>query len=121
MRAPTVLVVDDDAETRETLAVQLTGYGLSVMQASTGHAALEVVRAMDIAAVILDVVLPDGCGYEVCHELRAPTSRPRIPVIMITALTGVLDEVRGVLAGADAYLVKPVASRDLIRRLQEII
>jgi len=118
---PVVLVVDDDEDARETVATLLGGHGLSVVQVSTGEAALTVAACFPVAAIILDVLLPDWTGFDVCRALRADPATREIPVIMLTALTEVAEEVSGVLAGADAFLVKPASRQKLLQHLRDLI
>ena len=118
---PVILVVDDDDDARETVATLLGSQGLSVVQVSTGEAALTVAACFPVAAVILDVLLPDRTGFDVCRALRADPATQDIPVIMLTALTEVAEEVSGVLAGADAFLVKPASRDRLLQHLSDLL
>ena len=117
----TVLVVEDDEDAREGVRLLLAGQGLRVLEAGSVGAALETLRGGPVDAVLLDVVLPDGSGHEVSGAMRADPAHERTPVLMLTALDGVQDEVGGVLAGADAYLVKPVSRETLLTRLADVL
>ena len=118
---PKVLVLDDDDDTRGMLVTMLEHAGVIALQASTADAGLYLARSEQISAMILDVMLPDNNGFEVCRLLRDDQETRRIRVIMITALSGITDEVTGILAGADAYLVKPLHREELLRRLRELL
>lgn len=118
---PVVLVVDDDDDVRETIAVMLEREGLATIQAGTAREALERIVREHVAAVLLDVVLPDWSGLDVCRILRDDAIRRDLPIILVTALTDVENEVSGILAGADGYVAKPVVRRELLRRLREVI
>jgi DNA-binding response OmpR family regulator len=118
---PLVLVVDDDDEVRETLAGMLRSEGLSVVQAGTGAAALELATILPVAAVVLDVMLPDRTGFEVCRALRAGTADRHLPIVLLTALTGIADEATGLLAGADAFVVKPASRARLLSPLRGLL
>ena len=118
---PVILVVDDDDDARETVATLIGSQGLSVVQVSTGEAALTVAACFPVAAVILDVLLPDWTGFDVCRALRADPATQDIPVIMLTALTEVAEEVSGVLAGANAFLVKPASRERLLQHLSDLL
>ncbi|HEX2810599.1 MAG TPA: response regulator [Kineosporiaceae bacterium] len=118
---PKVLVVEDDDDAREMLVGLLERAGVSVLQAATAGEALRLARSEQVSAVILDVMLPDGTGFEVCRLLRDDEETRRIRVIMVTALSSITDEVTGILAGADAYLVKPLRRKDLMRRLSDLL
>ena len=118
---PKVLVVDDDVDTRRMLVLLLERAGVAVLEASTADTAVKLARSEQVSAVILDVMLPDNNGFEVCRLLRGDESTRRVRVVMITSLSGITDEVTGILAGADAYLVKPVRCAELMRRLQTLL
>ena len=110
---PSILVVDDDDDTRAVLAYMLTSAGLAVLEAPDGATALHLARTAPISAVVLDIILPDRTGYDVCRELRETVDRT-IPIVLVTALSSIMENGSWVLAGADAYLVKPVRRAALI-------
>jgi DNA-binding response OmpR family regulator len=118
---PAVLIVDDDADTRAVIASMLERDGLVALQAGDGETALRMIAETDVDAVILDVVMPDQSGYEICQRLREDTRARHLPVIMLTALSSLHAEVSGILSGADAYLVKPVRRKDLMDRVREML
>jgi DNA-binding response OmpR family regulator len=118
---PRVLIVDDDEDTRAMLAQLLGRDGLAVLEAPDARSALRLAQSGKIAAVILDVRLPDGTGFEVCRMLRENPATARLRVLMLTALSGITDELTAVMAGADAYMVKPVRRDDLLRWLRNVI
>jgi DNA-binding response OmpR family regulator len=118
---PKVLVVEDDDDTREMLVTLLERAGVCVLAASTAGDALRLVASEQVSAVILDVMLPDSNGFEVCRLLRDDEATRRVRVIMVTSLASLTDEVTGILAGADAYLVKPLRREDLMRRLGDLL
>ena len=117
--APLVLVVDDDAATREALERALRLEGFAVSTADGGRAALESVARRPPAAVILDVTMPDMGGRTVCARLRA--DGVRTPILILSARDEVEDRVAGLQAGADDYLVKPFAVAELIARLRALL
>src|SRR5215218_2751695 len=104
-----ILVVDDEPAVREAIdrALRLDGYRTEL--APDGSAALQQLAAVPPDAVVLDVLMPDVDGLEVCRRLRA--AGDRTPVLMLTARDAVDDRVAGLDAGADDYLVKPFALR----------
>jgi DNA-binding response OmpR family regulator len=118
---PVILVVDDDEDSRETIAAMLAGHDISVIQASTGEATLHLAATFALSAIVLDVVLPDRTGFDICRMLREDPATAGIPVVMLTALTALADEVTGVLSGANSYLVKPVSRQTLLRHLEDVI
>ncbi len=114
-----VLVVDDEPAVRDSLerALALEGYGVAL--AENGVAALAAVEAESPDAVVLDVLMPQLDGLEVCRTLRRRGSS--VPVLMLTAREGVSDRVAGLDAGADDYLVKPFALEELLARLRALL
>ncbi len=114
-----VLVVDDEAHVRRALerALELEGY--VVEQASDGEEALARVDASVPDIVVLDVLMPNLDGLEVCRRLRA--TDVSVPVLMLTARDGVSDRVEGLDAGADDYLVKPFALAELLARVRALL
>jgi two-component system OmpR family response regulator len=119
MSAPKIVVIEDDAETREAVRRALAEDGFDVEthgRASTGHDAM--VQG-SVAAVILDVSLPDGNGIDACREWRR--NGLRTPILMLTARTDVGSRVAGLDAGADDYLGKPFALAELRARLRALL
>jgi two-component system response regulator MprA len=114
-----LLVVDDEPAVRESLRRALGLEGYEVTLAAEGEDALARLAADDYEAVVLDVAMPRMDGVEVCRRLRA--AGDRTPVLMLTARDAIDDRVAGLDAGADDYLVKPFALRELIARLRALI
>jgi two-component system, OmpR family, response regulator MprA len=114
-----VLVVDDEAAVRDALSRTLRFEGYEVGLAADGDCALRLVRGREPDAVILDVMMPGMDGLAVCRALRASGSQ--VPVLMLTARVSVDDRVAGLDAGADDYLVKPFALRELLARLRALL
>ncbi|MGB9723836.1 MAG: response regulator [Chloroflexia bacterium] len=110
-----ILVVDDDAYVRRSLADVLQEEGYAVITAQDGPTALRLLYAERPDLVILDVMMPDMDGWEVCRRIREMTD---IPVLMLTARGQVRDRVKGLDLGADDYLVKPVALEELRARVR---
>jgi two-component system response regulator MprA len=114
-----ILVVEDDAAVRDSLARTLRFQGYQVDTAGDGVAALDVVRAGEPDAVVLDVSMPRMDGLETCRQLRA--GGVVVPVLMLTARDSVGDRVAGLDAGADDYLVKPFALQELLARIRALL
>jgi two-component system, OmpR family, response regulator MprA len=114
-----VLVVDDDAAVRDSLARTLRFEGHEVDTAGDGQEALDTVRAGEPDAMILDVSMPRLDGLETCRQLREDGIL--LPVLMVTARDSVGDRVAGLDAGADDYLVKPFAIQELKARLRALM
>jgi two-component system response regulator MprA len=114
-----ILVVDDEPSVRDALDRALRMDGYKVQLAADGTEALEALAQQAPDAVVLDVLMPELDGLEVCRRLRA--AGDRIPVLMLTARDAVPDRVRGLDAGADDYLVKPFALEELTARLRALL
>ncbi|MEV6929123.1 response regulator transcription factor [Dactylosporangium sp. NPDC051485] len=114
-----ILVVDDDAAVRDSLARTLRFEGYQVRTADDGRQALDAVAADPPDAVVLDVSMPVLDGLSACRELRA--GGLLVPVLMLTARDSVGDRVAGLDAGADDYLVKPFALQELLARLRALL
>jgi two-component system, OmpR family, response regulator MprA len=117
--AATVLVVDDEPGVRAALARALRIERYDVRLAGDGTEALALLAERSPDAIVLDVAMPDVDGLEVCRRLRA--TGDRTPVLMLTARDSVDDRVAGLDAGADDYLVKPFALRELQARLRALL
>lgn len=114
-----ILVVDDDAAVRDSLARTLRFEGYRVDTARDGQEALDAVRADEPDAVILDVSMPRLDGLQACRQLRGDGLL--VPVLMLTARDSVGDRVAGLDAGADDYLVKPFALQELLARIRALL
>jgi two-component system response regulator MprA len=116
---PKILVVDDEPAVLQALsrAFALESYAVSV--AADGDEALEALAGRRFDAIVLDVMMPGVSGLEVCRRLRA--SGDRSPVLMLTARDAIDDRVAGLDAGADDYLVKPFALRELMARMRALL
>ncbi|MEE9964038.1 MAG: response regulator transcription factor [Propionicimonas sp.] len=113
-RAPIVLVVEDEADLRHAIARQLTARGFTVVEAGTVAEGKAAVWEHQPEVVLLDVLLPDGSGYDLCQWLRPITSAP---IIYLTALGQDPAIVRGLEAGGDDYITKPFTTEVLIARI----
>ena len=114
-----VLVVEDDAAILTGLVDLLEGEGFSVVQATTGTAALERHAEAAPDLVLLDVMIPEKSGYDVCREIRR--TDPVTPVIMLTAKGQEVDRVVGLELGADDYVVKPFGASELVARVRAVL
>ncbi|HZW01906.1 MAG TPA: response regulator transcription factor [Candidatus Deferrimicrobium sp.] len=111
----TVLIVDDEPTLRETLAEALEADGLRVITAADGREALERFRADPPDLVLLDLMLPQVSGIEVCRIMRRESA---VPIIMLTAKDSEIDKVVGLELGADDYVTKPFSLRELLARIR---
>lgn len=114
MNAQVILVVEDEPDIREGIRILLSGEGYTVLEASTGEMALQVINeAVDI--VILDVMLPGISGIKVCEEIRKQST---VPILFLTAKSQESDKTIGLLAGGDDYLSKPFSYAELLARVK---
>ena len=114
----TILVVDDERKIRQLVRAYLEKEGFGVIEASTGHEALEKVRNHDPNLIVLDVMLPGLDGIEVLREVRTFSD---VYVVMLTAKTEEVDKLIGLSVGADDYLAKPFSPRELIARVKAVL
>ena len=114
----TVLVVDDDAAQRELISTVLGRAGFSTVDAANGEEAMAAARRHQPRLVVLDVLLPDVSGYEVCHRLRDEFGSTVSIVFLSGERTEGLDRAAGLLVGADDYLVKPFSPDELLARVR---
>jgi len=114
-----VLVVEDELRMAALIRRGLVNEGVAADVADTGASALWMARAHDYDAVVLDVMLPDLDGFEVCRALR--NAQVWAPVLMLTARDAIEDRVEGLDSGADDYLVKPFAFAELLARLRALV
>jgi DNA-binding response OmpR family regulator len=113
----TILVVDDEPTLRETLVDALEADGFRVVAAADGRAALEQFRAEKPDLVLLDLMLPELSGIEVCRIIRRESG---VPIVMLTAKDSELDKVVGLELGADDYVTKPFSVRELSARIRAL-
>jgi two-component system cell cycle response regulator len=116
-----VLIVDDIPTNVRLLEARLTAEYFDVTTASSGKRALEIVNEQQIDIVLLDVMMPEMDGFEVCQHLKADARTAHIPVVMITALDQPSDRVKGLRAGADDFLTKPVDDVQLMARVKSLV
>jgi DNA-binding response OmpR family regulator len=115
-----VLIVDDDPDIQRLVSYNLSRAGFQITTASTGRTALEAVQEQPPDLIILDLMLPDVDGMEVCRTLRQRENSRRIPIIMLTARGEEIDRVVGFELGADDYVMKPFSPRELVLRVKSI-
>jgi DNA-binding response OmpR family regulator len=118
---PKILVVDDEPDALELLETNLRTAGFEVRKASDGPEALRQVRAFVPALIVLDLMLPEMGGLEVCKSLRRGPDTTAIPILMLTARAGEIDRVVGLELGADDYVTKPFSPRELVLRIRNLL
>ena len=117
--AQRILVVDDDPEIRKLLARYIESQGFRVLLAANCRELREQLATHQIDLIVLDVMLPDGSGLDLCRDLRA--QRSSVPIILLTALKEDVDRIIGLEIGADDYLGKPFNPRELIARVRAVL
>jgi len=116
--ARTILIVDDEPTLRETLAEALDADGFRVLTAADGREALSRFREHQPDLVVLDLMLPELSGVEVCRIIRAESG---VPIVMLTAKSSEIDKVVGLELGADDYVTKPFSLRELTARIRALL
>jgi len=116
-----ILVVDDEPVLVETIAYNLEQAGYQVLTAADGGSALEAARRETPDLVILDLMLPEMDGLEVCRQLRREHTTATIPIMMLTAKGDEIDKVVGLEVGADDYVTKPFGRRELLARVRALL
>jgi DNA-binding response OmpR family regulator len=114
----TILVVDDEISIQELVKLYLEKEGFRVESAGSGKEALQLLDAIKPSLVVLDIMLPDMSGFDVCRELR---QRADVPVLMLTARKDDIDKILGLEMGADDYLTKPFNPRELVARIRAVL
>lgn len=117
----TVLIADDIAANRNFLSDLLSAQGYRVFCADGGREALRLICEHHPDLVLLDVIMPDLDGHEVCRQARAQFDRGLLPIIMVTALDDTQDKIRGLEAGADDFLSKPINQAELLARVRSLL
>ncbi len=117
----TVMVVEDEPNIVDSLAFLMKQAGFEVLVARDGNAALRTLESRAPDLVLLDVMLPRQDGYAVCRKIRENPDWAAIKIIMLTAKGRELDRRKGLALGADDYITKPVANRDIVARAKQLL
>lgn len=118
---PKILVVDDEPDAVELISFNLKAAGFEVVTAEDGTEALRVARTSSPSLILLDVMLPEVDGLEVCKLLRRDPVTASIPLILVTAKAAEIDRVLGLELGADDYVTKPFSPRELVLRVRNLL
>ncbi|MGK0360569.1 MAG: two-component system OmpR family response regulator [Bradymonadia bacterium] len=117
-----VLIVDDDKNIREVVRFALTRAGHDVVEAADGRAALRAVAEQSIDAVVLDIIMPEEDGLEVCRKIRAQVGPQRaVPILFLSSRDDEFDRVLGLEIGGDDYVTKPFSPRELVARVKAML
>lgn len=115
-----ILIVDDDPDIRDMLVDYLTRQGMKATGAADGREMRRVLASERVDLLVLDLMLPGEDGISLCRALRAP-GQPALPIVMLSARTDEADRILGLELGADDYLPKPFASRELLARVRSVL
>jgi len=115
----TILIVDDDREIAKLAALYLQNEGYRILQKHDGQQALQAIEQEEIDLMVLDVMMPEVDGLEVCRRLREQNNT--VPILMISAKAEDLDKVMGLMSGADDYLIKPFNPLELVARVKSLL
>ncbi|QZT35361.1 response regulator transcription factor [Caldalkalibacillus thermarum TA2.A1] len=113
-----ILIVDDEWNMRNLLRIHLTKAGFQVSEAKNGQEALELLEQQNVDLIILDLMMPDMDGLDVCAKIR---QTKQTPILMLTARTDTRDKVEGLNVGADDYLTKPFEAEELVARVHALL
>jgi len=118
---PTILVADDEPNIVISLEYLLKREGYTVVIARDGEEALQMIRRERPQLVLLDVMMPKKTGFEVCQEVRADDTLDATQILMLTAKGRDTDVAKGTALGANAYMTKPFATRDLVQKVAQML
>jgi DNA-binding response OmpR family regulator len=121
MKNPTILVVDDEQKLLDLIAFRLQHLGYKVLTGKSGEEALEILKTQHPDLIILDIAMPGMDGLSVCARLRGSQEFASIPILMLTARSGVDDVNRAITMGADDYIVKPYDPAILETKLRRYV
>ncbi len=117
----TILIVDDEEDILHLLRYNLEKEGYAVRTAANGAEAVDLAQSASPDLIVLDVMMPEMDGFEVCRRLRATTQHATTPIIFLTARTGEVDQILGLELGADDYIQKPISPRVLVARVKSVL
>jgi putative two-component system response regulator len=118
---PVILVVDDQPQNIELLEAYLVPQGYEIVKAANGEEALEKLSSSQIDLILLDVMMPGMDGFEVTRRVRRDDKKRLLPIILVTALRETEDRVKGIEAGCDDFISKPVDKTELLARVRSLL
>jgi two-component system phosphate regulon response regulator PhoB len=121
MTKPKILVVDDENDLVNLVRYNLSKEGYEVLCAYDGTTALEQVFSRTPDLIVLDLMLPDYSGYDICRQLKADSNTKDIPILMLTARSSEHDRISGFEAGAEDYVLKPFSPKELVLRIKAML
>ena len=126
MKHISLLLVEDEAEFRNTLAKRLLKRGLHSLQAPDGETCLAMLAKQPVDVVVMDVMMPEMNGYDVCVVVKADPELKRIPIVLLTAIDQAMFKTTytlhmGLMTEADDYIAKPLEAKELVRRVDDLL
>ena len=116
-----ILIIEDEPDIRKTLEYNISREGYKVVSASSLSKGKEQINSSDFSLILLDLMLPDGSGLDLCREIKSDKDKSPTPIIILTAKDDEVDKVVGFELGADDYVTKPFSVRELILRIKAIL
>ena len=116
-----ILIIEDEPDIRKTLEYNISREGYKVVSASSLSEGKEQINSSDFSLILLDLMLPDGSGLDLCREIKSDKDKSPTPIIILTAKDDEVDKVVGFELGADDYVTKPFSVRELILRIKAIL
>ena len=116
-----ILIVEDEPDIRELVRYNLEQVGFDVIEAEDAESTIALAREQRPALVILDLMLPEGDGLDICRVLRGKSETAELPIVILTAKAGEVDRVLGLEFGADDYVTKPFSPRELVARVRAVL
>ena len=116
-----ILIIEDEPDIRKTLEYNISREGYKVVSASSLSEGKEQINSSDFSLILLDLMLPDGSGLDLCREIKSDKDKSSTPIIILTAKDDEVDKVVGFELGADDYVTKPFSIRELILRIKAIL
>ena len=116
--AQRILIADDDPVVHESLSIYLKAEGFEISDVYNGEDAIEALKTQEFALCVLDIMMPNLSGIEVCREIRKTS---QIPILMLTAKGEEIDRILGLELGADDYIVKPFSPREVVARIKAVL
>lgn len=117
----TALIIEDSATQVEVISSCLQRGGYTIQTAGNGDEAMAKISSQKPDVIILDVVLPDRSGFELCRDLKAEAGTSKIPVVICSTKSSEMDKFWGMKQGADAYIAKPVDQEELLRTVKQLV
>ncbi len=117
----TILIIEDEPDIRKNLEYNLSREGYSVLTAASIAKAEELIYSNNLSLILLDLMLPDGSGLDLCKKMKSDPDVENLPIIILTAKDDEVDKVVGFEIGADDYVTKPFSVRELILRIKAVL